>query len=122
MARTKKSDDRLLAALLQGRSISDAASLADMSRRTASRRMADEDFRRRLKDARAQVVHEVGRKLTAAATVAADETLKLMKESESEAIRLGAARLIFENELRIRESVDMGERLDKLEKAIERTH
>jgi hypothetical protein len=62
-------DEALLAALLRGATIVQAASEAGISDRTARRRVKDEEFRRRLDEGRAQVTSMVAAQLAGGAEV-----------------------------------------------------
>ena len=75
---THLSDDRLLDALLAGSSITAAARQADVSRETATRRMRDPGFRRRLQEARAEVRRATLDRLSLATTAAVGQLVSTM--------------------------------------------
>ncbi len=110
----EKGDDALLLALAAGDTLRQAAKKAGISERTASRRTADPDFRRRLTEARAGMVERALGKLADGATEAVDTMRRLLK-SRKETVRLSAARAMLELGNRLRESVEMQARLVALE-------
>jgi len=110
----EKGDDALLLALAAGDTVRAAAKKAGISERTASRRLADPDFRRRLTEARADMVQRALGKLADASTEAADSLRKLL-QAKKETVRLSAARTILELGNRLREAVEFEQRLSALE-------
>jgi hypothetical protein len=114
----QKGSDALLLALAAGLTVRDAAALAGIGERTAARRMADPAFHRNVKAARAEMVSRGLGKLAEAATLAVD-TLRSLLGAESESIKLGAARAILEIGSKLRESVELEERIATLEAAAE---
>lgn len=92
MAAPKKFRDLLLlGALATGATYEEAAQAAGLSERTVRRRMADDDFRARLWEARSIYLNRALGRL-AERSVDAVETLAALLRSESEQIRLKAAR------------------------------
>jgi hypothetical protein len=110
----KNADDVLLAALASGQTIAKSAAMANVSERTARRRMKEPEFRQRLNEARAEMVEQVIGRLSSGMTKAVD-TLKKLLRAKSEAVRLGAARSIVELGFTIRENVEFEQRLAALE-------
>jgi hypothetical protein len=115
----RAADERLLTALACGATVEAAARQAGVSERTAYRRLADRDFRRRLQGVRADFVRRTAGTLTAAATEAVRTLLELLRAPAAAAVRLGAARAVLEIGLRLREAADLEERLDALEERLE---
>jgi hypothetical protein len=113
----RNADDQLLLALACGALVEAAAHKAGVSLRTAHRRLADPDFQRRLQELRADMVQRTAGMLTAAASEAVKTLLALLKEAISAATRLGAARAILELGVKIRETVELQERIAALEAA-----
>jgi hypothetical protein len=105
----------LLVALAAGETIRDAASLAGIGERTATRRIADPAFRRQITELRAEMVQRALGKLADAATDAA-RTLRGLLAAESESVQLGAARSILELGNKLREVVEMEQRIEELER------
>lgn len=112
-------DDLLVAALASGKSVKDAACEAGVSERTAFRRLEQTDFVRRVAELRGRMVESAAGRLAAAAGAACDRLTKLLN-AESEGVQLGAARLILEQAVRLREVVDLERRLAALEEACSR--
>jgi len=108
-------DDALVAALAAGLAVPDAAKQANMSERTARRRLDDPAFRRRVSEARGELYSAAMGRLAAAATKATD-TLERLLESTRDAVALGAARSVLELGQRLRESVELEQRIAALER------
>jgi hypothetical protein len=110
----RKGEVALLTALAAGSTITDAAEQAGISERTAHRRLADPEFRRRAQAARADLIQRALGKLAANAGDAVD-TLGALLCARSESAPLGAARTILEVGNKLRESVELEQRLADLE-------
>ena len=106
----RKGDAVLLLALAGGQTVRDAARAAAIGERTASRRLADPDFRQRVGQLRADMVERALGKMADGMAAAAD-TLRQLLKAESESVRLGAARSLLELGVKLRESVELEERL-----------
>jgi hypothetical protein len=115
MAPRRRGEDVLLAALASGCSVEDAAARAGVSRRTAYRRLADPAFQRRLAGARDELVTEALGELVASAG-AAVARLRALLDARDDRIKLGAAKALLEQLLRIRETVTLAERVAALER------
>jgi hypothetical protein len=115
----RKGDDALLLALAAGRPVRDAAGSAGLGERTARRRLADPDFRRRVVEARGEMVARALGKMADGMAEAAD-TLRQLLRAEGESVRLGAARSILELGNKLRESVELEQRLAALEEQLAR--
>jgi hypothetical protein len=115
---SRRGDEQLLASLAAGTSIEQAARTAGISTRTAYRRLADPVFQRRLAGARDELVTEALGELAACAS-AAVSTLSALLGARDDRIRLGAARVILDQLLRIRETVTLAERVSALERRSE---
>ena len=107
-------DDLLASALASGSTIRDAAKTAEVSERTAHRRMSDPAFRAQVAMIRGRTVEAAMGRLTEAMCDASD-TLRRLLEAESETVRLGAARSVLELGVKLRESVDFEARIAALE-------
>ena len=110
----RKGDAALLLALAAGQTVRDAARSAGIGERTATRRVADLDFRRRVAELRAEMVGRALGRMADGMTDAAD-TLRALLTAEGESVRLGAARSILELGNKLRESVELEQRLQALE-------
>jgi hypothetical protein len=102
----KNADSALLLGLASGKTIADAAQSAGVSERTA--------FRRQVAELRAEMVSRALGKMADSMTEAAD-CLRALLHAESESTRLGAARSILELASKLRDSVELDERLAALE-------
>lgn len=89
-----------------------------MSERTAHRRAADPAFRKRVAALRDGMTAAALGRLSDGLAVAAD-TLRGLMNSEDAHVRLRAAAKVFEVTLRLREHVDLTERLSVLEAEID---
>jgi hypothetical protein len=110
----KKGDSPLLLALAAGRTVREAAELAGVGERTVTRRLADPDFRRQVAEARSAMMDRALGKL-ADATSDAVATLKDLLDAASETARLGAAKSILELSTKLRETVELEQRIAALE-------
>jgi hypothetical protein len=112
----RNADEALALAVASGQTLRDAAAAASVSERTAARRWADPDFRRRVNGLRGEMVQRsLGRMAEGMAEAAC--VLRALLAAESESVRLGAARSLLEYGVRLRETVDFEERLRALEEA-----
>ncbi len=114
----KNADSALVAALAGGATVRDAAVTVGVGEMTAYRRLRESEFRRRVDEARAEILSGAMARLSAAATGAV-ETLTSLLAAESESVRLGAARSILDVALRWREQDELARRLDNIESWIE---
>jgi hypothetical protein len=110
----KNADAALVLALAAGNTAADAARQANVSERTAFRRLADPGFRRRVTEARADMITRGLGKLAAGMASAAD-TLRKLLTSGTGPVQLNAARVILEMGTRLRESAEFEARLRRLE-------
>ena len=99
----RKGDSALIAALAGGATIRDAAKLAGVGETTVYRRLDDPDFRRRVADARAEMLSQAVGQLADASTEAV-ATLRALLNADAETVRLGSARAILELGAKLRES------------------
>jgi hypothetical protein len=86
----RKRDDALLLALASGQTVRDAARSAGIGERTAGRRTADPDFRRRVAELRAELIGRALGKMADGMTAAAD-TLRTLLAAAADSVKLGAA-------------------------------
>jgi len=122
---TDVSSAKLLAALVEGATVGEAAKAAGLSERTAYRRLAEPDLRRDLAERRRQLVDAVSARLAAVGDSAIDTLLELQAGGEGipASVRLSAARCLLEHLgklAELAEVADVGERLDRLEGIVAR--
>ncbi|HEV3446447.1 MAG TPA: hypothetical protein VG099_17520 [Gemmataceae bacterium] len=112
-------DEALLLALACGATKENAALKAGVSERTVYRRLQDPDFRQRLQELRKDMVQRAANVLTASAMEAVKTLLSLQQGTVTNSVRLGAARAILEQGMRLRELADLEERLAALEQRLD---
>ena len=103
--------------LAAGLSQVDAATRAGVSTRTVARRLADPAFRRRVQELRAEMLARTSG-LLADSGAEAVEALRELLKGESPQARLGAARAILENLIRVRDATEVEERLAAIEERL----
>jgi hypothetical protein len=102
-------------ALACGATVENAGRKAGVSRRTATRRLAEPGFREHVRQLRADMVQRSTAMLTAAALEAVKTLVELEGSVMPAPVRLGAARAILELGGKLRESTELAERLAALE-------
>jgi hypothetical protein len=114
----RNADEALALALATGQTLRAAAGAVGIGERTATRRWADPGFRRRVAQLRGELV---GLALGKLADGMADAAAKLRQllDAQSEAVRLGACRAMLELGVKLRESVELEERLRDLEERVD---
>ncbi len=117
----KKGDDELLWALACGATLDSAAHKVGLSQRTAYRRLQDPVFRQRLQTLRSEMVERASGMLTAAGLEAVKTLLVLQNAATPAAVRLGAARLVLELGMKLRETTELTDRIAALEEQAEST-
>jgi hypothetical protein len=105
----------LLLALACGAGPEAAARQAGLSARTVYRRLADPVFKAEMRKLQADMVHRNMGSLIAMYGEAARGLLELVKPTAPPAVRLGAIRTVLEFGIRLRQAVDLEERLEELE-------
>ena len=114
-----KSDETLIGELLvPGRTLKSAAEAAGFSEREARRRAADPDFRRKLDEARRELVSLVAAQLAADADKARATLVALLEESEPAAVRRNAAKDILGSVNELGGARDVDGRLDEVERLL----
>lgn len=108
-------DTALLAALAGGATVEGAAKTAGVSAATAKRRLRNPAFRAELAAIRAETIARAVGVLSMASVGAADELLRLTNSARSEQVRLAAATRILELGMKLRESLDLEQRVTELE-------
>jgi hypothetical protein len=110
----RKGDDALLLALASGKTLREAARAAGIGERTATRRLADPEFRRRITELRTEMVSRALGTMADGMSEAA-QTLRSLLKAQSESVRLGACRALLELGVNLREVVELEERFAALE-------
>jgi hypothetical protein len=110
----QNADDWLILELAAGKTVAEAAGVAGLGERTVYRRLDDPAFRQRVADGRAAFVAQALAKLSEASGRAV-QTLVTLLEAEADSIKLGAARSILDLGMKLREAVEIEERLRRLE-------
>lgn len=114
----RKGDAALLLALASGQTTRDAARTAGIGERTATRRVADPEFRRLIAQTRNEMTNRTLGHITDAMTAAAD-TLRSLLNAEAESVRLAAARTILELPNKMSISLELAEQLEELKQHYE---
>ena len=115
MTRKRKAEDALLDALARGATPSQAAEMVGVHRRTVHRRLADPEFKKRLRAVQADMIQSTGALLTAAGAGSVKTLVVLQDPSMPPSARFSAARAILDLGPRWREAADWEQRLADLE-------
>ena len=107
---------RAVLALLAEPSLEAAAKSARISERTLRRWRGEREFSRALREAQAQVVHRAVGRLRALTDEAVETLRQLTVDANSEAVRLGASRVIIDAALRAGLLEDLAARVEVLER------
>ncbi len=110
----RNADEALALALATGQTPRASAQATGISERTAARRWADPAFRRRVSELRGDMVQLSLGRLADGMGDAAGKLRELLA-AESESVRLGAARSLLKLGVKLRESVELEQRLQTLE-------
>jgi hypothetical protein len=108
--------EQVAAALASGTSICQASATGGVSERTVYNWMRDEEFAARVQELSTEMVRQAVLRVSST-MIAAVEQLNCLLDVENAQVRLGAARTILEQAVRLRESVTFEERLRALEAA-----
>jgi AcrR family transcriptional regulator len=115
----RQADQLLLVALACGATVEAAAQKAGLSQATVYRRLRDPEFKKRIQDVQSDMVKRASGTLTAAGMEAIKTLLALLQSSSTPAgVRLGAARAVLELGGKLRDSVELEERLRSLEERV----
>jgi hypothetical protein len=96
----KKRDDALALALAAGQTVRDAAAAAGVSERTATRRLTDPGFRKRVAALRAELVQAAVARLQSSVGQAVDTLAAVAKEGKKDGDRVRAAVAILDSAFR----------------------
>ena len=116
--KTAGSNEALLIALACGSTVEAAAAKAGLGERTVYRRLEDPDFRDQLQEFRGKMVERASAMLSASGMEAVKTLLGLLERSIPHAVRLGAAKAILEIGMKLRDLLEVEQRLSALENAI----
>lgn len=114
----KPVEEALVLSLACGSTVEAAAQKAGVSIRTVYRKLEDREFKLKLKEFRSELVKRTAALLSAASLEAVKTLLALMESNTAPSTRLGAARSVLELGLRMRDVVDIEERVAIMEKVI----
>jgi F420-0:gamma-glutamyl ligase len=112
-------DSTLAMALASGESVGAAAEQAGVTDRTVRRKLSDPEFRRQVADLRGELMSRALDRMTDNMTRAADVLAGLLDE-QNPAVRLRAARSLLTLGLRLRDSIDLNNRIRDLEDELAR--
>ena len=110
----QNADEALALAVATGQTLRDAAAAVGIGERTATRRWADDAFRRRVSQLRGEMVGRSLGKLADGMSDAAD-VLRTLLTAESEPVRLRAAVELLQLGVKLRDAVEIEERVSALE-------
>ena len=113
LSRREANDEILIAALAAGRNYADAAELAGVDRRTVCRRMQLPEFARRVSEGRREHAVMVSGHL-ASSSPRAVETIVACLDDDDSRVRLAAAKLLVEMDLRARSINDIERELTEI--------
>jgi hypothetical protein len=119
---TSGHDGALIAALLGGASVEDAARLAGLSRRTAFRRLDDPTFRQALAEAKRARLARVVEVIAAGSLLAVNTLIELLGPETPPSVRHASAKSILELDERRRQQVEVEDRLAAIEVVGHRVH
>ena len=109
---------RAIAALLECRSVAEAAASAKVGERTLYRWIAeDQAFKTALSQAEGELLATTTRRLLGLQGQAIETLESLLSRAESEGVRLRAAQVALELSLKLREQVSIEQRITALEQA-----
>lgn len=112
-------DSLLAACLAAGKTVQAAATEVGVGERTVYRRLQETEFRGKVAALRGQMMDNVVGRLSEAAGQAFQKLQSLL-EADSEPVRLGAAKAIMDQMLRMRESIEFETRLREMEALCDR--
>jgi hypothetical protein len=114
----KSGDTELILAMAAGATVVDAAARSGMAERTVYRRIADPEFSGRVDAARAEMFARAVGQLASASELAVNCLVELLANS-SPTVALGAAKAILDAGPRLRDAVELAERIRAIEVKLE---
>ena len=115
----KATEETLLMSLACGATVVQTAQQAKVSERTVYRRLAEPEFRQRLSSLKDEMVQRTASMLRAASLEAVKTLVSLLNPSTPASVRFSAGRSIVELNLKLREAVELDDRLKALEGKVE---
>jgi hypothetical protein len=106
-------DESLALHLASGMTVEAAAQAAGVSRRTATRRLTEEGFRKRVDELRGELLDRSLR-IVVGGMANAGEVLRSLLASESEAIKLRAAKELIDAGVKLRAAVEQQRQIEEL--------
>jgi len=116
--RRKQTDREFLLALACGATVETAAIKAQISQRTAYRRLKDPVFRQQLQDKKLEIVQRTVTMLNAVSLESVKTLAELQNGSNPPAVRLGATRAAIYLAMKLREATELAERVVALEERL----
>jgi hypothetical protein len=116
--RKNKRDDELVKALACGATVESAARKLGLSERTVYRRLADPQFKRRIKQEGAEILQRCNGMLVAGTPGAIKTLVILQGDTFPPAVRHAAAKALLSSSLKFRETIDIEERVAVLEERL----
>ncbi len=117
-ARRPVADAALVAALVGGATLDEAADAANVSRRTVARRLKDPAFRGELEPLRREALARAADRLAGLATAALETLDELLGAHHPPTIRLGAARAVLHEASRFHDAAELAKRIEAIEQAL----
>jgi HEAT repeat protein len=114
----QNADEALALTLASGQTLRDAAAAVGVSERTAARRWGDPSFRQRVAELRTDMVQRSLGRLADGMSEAAD-VLRQLLAAKSESVRLGASRSMLELGVKLREAVELEQRIATIENQLQ---
>jgi len=118
MARINPQTEALLAGIVDGRTVADAADVVGVSRRTAFRLLARPDVAERLEQLQRQTVDHAQSRLMALIDPAADALGDVLTAESGPTARVQAARAVFSQALAFKQAGELEDRIAALEAAV----
>jgi hypothetical protein len=119
VGRKRKADASLIVALACGSCPENAAQKSGLSVRTVYRRLKEPSFLAQVQHVHADIVRRTTSMLSASGLAAVKTFTTLQESATSESVRLRAARAILELGCKMRETVELMERMAALEAQLE---
>ncbi len=115
-SRLKPKQHRVIVLLLSGHTFESAAQLAKVNSRSIRRWLLDDQaFVDALRNAESAAVDDAVRRLVGMQNAALDIQLELMERAKSEHVKQRASQFVMEHALKLRELLQLGERVAALE-------
>ena len=114
--KASRSEEKIIAALLEAPSVTEAARRCGISERTFWRYLKRDDFRQRYESAKRQILEHAMNRLQTSMGEAVETLREIARDADNPpAARVAAARAVLEFGLRALETGELAERLSRLE-------